>query len=537
MFSIPINPKLSQNQFEEFYKFLEENRDQIYDLYFTSRMPPFVQDAMGDVFDINNTAPIEAAVYIQKTLGIPVSATFNNIMVRPSQENLDLFILNFQLLYDMGVRSATIPHTHWVATGQIQRAFPELLIKNTILRNVTQAYEVAKLAEAGFHYVNIERDLMRDRDTLVKMRRAADKYGIKLALLGNEGCLGGCAMMDEHFQFNNTRGKDGAQYFNDTISRVSCPKWSYEDPSTPLKTANIPPWREDWVELLEYVDVFKMHGRESIEQLYNTMDIVRKYRANEEILFDEFNDYIEDTRLKDRPIYAWREKIKNCKFDCWDCNFCDKIYEAKSNEQAHPLVRLVTRELVDSVHTKINSAVKGLTAPRVQQLLFSLAKECKNYLEVGSAMGATAAAVAPSGISMHCVDNWAEDIQPENALFKLPNNTKEIFAKNLEGCNVKIHDGDLFQLDITDIQNVDLFFYDGPHQVDSTARAINRYAQCLADTAIIIADDANWQGVVQGVDLGVSMARLKVLYSKKMLNSPENPGQWWNGLYILVVQR
>ena len=73
-------------------------------------------------------------------------------------------------------------------------------------------------------------------------------------------------MMDEHFEFNNSRTA-GAAHFIDPISRVSCPKWDVLDPSIALKTANIPPWREDWVELLEYVDVFKMHGRESIQRL------------------------------------------------------------------------------------------------------------------------------------------------------------------------------------------------------------------------------------------------------------------------------
>lgn len=81
MFSIPINPKLSELQFQEFYKFCEEYKPYIYDLYFTCRMPPFVQDAMGDVIISDPYASIESALYIQDTLGIRVSATFNNILV------------------------------------------------------------------------------------------------------------------------------------------------------------------------------------------------------------------------------------------------------------------------------------------------------------------------------------------------------------------------------------------------------------------------------------------------------------------------
>lgn len=537
MFSIPINLKLNEQQFNSFVSFLEQYREHIYDLYFTCRMPPFVQDAMGDVFD-DIGAPIDAALYIQQRTGIPISATFNNTLIRPDQANLDLFIQNFRQLYDAGVRSATIPHTHWLSTGQIQKAFPDLFIKNTILRNVTHPNEVANLAKAGFNYINIDRDLMRDRDALEKIRRAADKFGVKIALLGNEGCIGGCTMMDEHFQFNNTRAPDSPTYFADPISRGTCEKWSVEDPSTSLKTANIPPWREDWVELLDYVDVFKMHGRESIEQFFNTLSIVQRYARKDEILFDTFDEYLKDTNLKDRPIDAWRKKIRNCKFDCWECNFCDLVYEAKSPIKTNPYTLAVAKELVDSVNYDNNINIMGLTSPRVQNLLYGLSKHCNNYLEIGSAMGATAAAVAQNNdIQIHCVDKWEQNIQPELDVFALPDNTKREFDKNVSGDNITIHDSDLFQVDKSKLTDIDLFFYDGPHDEITTAQAVEYYADTLADTAILVFDDFNWEGVVSGANRGIQNSGLTVINQRVITNNVENPVQWWNGLYILVVQR
>lgn len=539
MFSIPINQKLTESQFNEFYAFCSKNKDVIYDLYFTCRMPPFTQDAMGDIIIEQRDAysAIEAALHIQNTLGIPVSATFNNIKVPPTQKNLDLFILNFRQLYDIGVRSATIPHTHWVATGQIQKAFPELLIKNTILRNVSRPNEIAALAQAGFHYINLDRDLMRDRDSLIECRRAADKFGVKLSLLGNEGCVGNCSMMDEHFEFNNSR-VDGPAYFHDPISRVSCPKWNVTDPSTPLKTANIPPWREDWVELLQYVDVFKMHGRESITQIFNTMDIVNKYVANEEILFDEFKEYLDDTNLQDRPIDTWRKIIKTCKFNCWDCNFCDKLYEKKSGETAHPLVQAVVKELVNSVSYGNNLQAPGLTSTRVQNLLFGLGEHVKSYLEIGSAMGATASAAGVYDIEVHCIDNWETNIQPENENLFLPVNTRAEFEKYTAHIKRKhVHQGDFLSIDTSGIKNIDLMFYDGPHDAESTRQAVKYYKDCLSDVAILIFDDANWHGVVAGADAGIREANLTPMYSKLILNNVEDKTMWWNGLYILVVKK
>ena len=92
VFSLPINPKLDPDYLEgEFIPFLKKYKHLIYDLYFTSRMPPFMQDAMGDTFRTTKSAQAAAtnALAISEATDIPLSATFNNIWVRPDQKNLD----------------------------------------------------------------------------------------------------------------------------------------------------------------------------------------------------------------------------------------------------------------------------------------------------------------------------------------------------------------------------------------------------------------------------------------------------------------
>lgn len=174
IFSVPFNPKLNPQQYNEFVEFLIEHKHLISDVYFTSRIKPFMQDAMGDIFVINEDYKyaIDAALNIQQVTGIPISATFNNIQIPPTQSNLDIFIANFAPLYKAGVKIATIPHTHWMATGQIKKAFPELYVKNTILRDVRTATEIVNLAKYGFDYINLDRDLMRDKDTLLRLKEA-----------------------------------------------------------------------------------------------------------------------------------------------------------------------------------------------------------------------------------------------------------------------------------------------------------------------------------------------------------------------------
>ena len=197
MFSVPLNPKLNEKQMSDFIQFLKEYKQHIYDFYFTCRIPPFTQDAMGDVFEGQEEDYdylINLALYVQSETGVLASAVFNNTEVRPSQQNLDLFIQSFASVYNAGIRSATIPHTHWMATGQIKKAFPELFVKNTILRNVSEPRDIEKLAKAGFDYINLDRDLMRDHEKLKRFKKAKQQYGVKLSLLANEGCYGGCIM-------------------------------------------------------------------------------------------------------------------------------------------------------------------------------------------------------------------------------------------------------------------------------------------------------------------------------------------------------
>lgn len=544
IFSVPLNPKLSEQDFYKFLNFLKEYKDWIYDIYFTCRLAPFGQDAMGDIFIQPEDAmfAIETALHIQRETGITVSATFNNIKVPPTQQNLDLWIRNFKVLYDNGVRSCTLPHTHWMATGQVKAAFPELHVKNTILRKVTTPREVVALADAGFDYVNVDRNLMRDRDALLAIKRAKEKTGVKIALLANEGCLGGCHMMEEHYEFNNSR-VDHPQYFSDPISRVSCPMWTNKDPSVPLKTADLPPWREDWVDFLDNcgIDVFKMHGRESPSRLWETVDIIKKFVAGEEILFETFKDFVEETKLVDKPINVWRDKIKTCKFECWDCQYCDKIWTAKKNPQVDEKIQLVVDGLINSVTRPVDVDIPGLTSQRVKQFLNYLGAGSKQYLEVGSYLGATlASTIKDNTLTAYAVDHWSTNVQPANGV-EFPENSKAVFienAKRYKGNNtIKVFDSNFINVNKSEITNVDLFFYDGDHSEIATSAAVKYFAECFADTAILIFDDANWSGVVSGAMAGINSTNFDVLYEKKVLNSEEDPEQWWNGLFILVVKR
>lgn len=560
IFSIPLNPKLTEEEFKKFYHAVERNKDYIYDIYFTARIPPFIQDAMGDVFDQSQALDvIQNALVFQDVLGIPLSATFNNIEIPPTQEFLDMWIEHFRPLYDRGIRTVTLPHTIWMMSGKIQKAFPELYVKNTILRNVQRANEVVKLVEAGFSYINLDRDLMRDRERLLEIKRAKEycieKYGrdIKISLLTNEGCWGNCPVQDEHFQYNNTRvAAKTPTYFMTQLSKVTCPAWDRDDPGYELKKANLPPWREDWLEFIEElgIDVFKMHGREHAPRLFETMQLIDNFREGKDLLFPNFEEYIEDMSIAGSPINAWREKIKSCKFDCWDCNYCNKVVVSKSKNRFIEKVKesLSNAEQGKSKLTNEVLAVQGLTSNKVKHFVNNLVDMADTrYLEVGIFQGAilTAALQGNNHITVVGVDNFkTPNIQPMREMeewVSTPDPVQIQLRKNLALTgqnNFKIVNKDFLSVTQDDLPfKASIVFYDGDHELEMQEKFIEHYKNLVDDIFILVVDDWNWSQVEHGIRNGIEKFGLKVKYEYELKTQGEDPKDFWNGLGIFVLEK
>ena len=566
VFSLPINPKLDK-QFTDgiFIPWLTKYKPYIKDLYFTCRMPPFVQDAMGDVFAGDLSQLVFNSLVISRETEIPISATFNNIYVRPDQEGLDLFIHNFRQIYEnYNVRIATIPHTTWVSSGQIQSAFPDLKIKNTILRNVCKANDIVNLAKSGFHYINLDRDMMRDKNGLLEIKKAkeyCEKIGkpVEISLLANEGCWGGCSIMDEHYHFNSTRQGKSPQFFMDPISTNSCSKWDIEDPSSALKAANLPPWREDWEEFLDLgIDVFKMHGRENMMRLKESMDIIERWAREDELLFPEFDEYMDDLKVKDAPINLWREKIKTCKFDCWDCNYCESVVESHLKKQGETFsIEEYTQRCMDAIDNassfKSNFVsegyeIQGITSNRVRHFLNNLCSyDDAVYLELGTLMGSTFfAATMGNDIDNFGVDNYSEpECKPmtKNLHWNEVGNAfeefKRYFDKYENGKSTFIK-SDILSLKEEDFdgKKPNVVFYDASHDYVQQLNNLNHIAPLLADKFILIIDDANFDGVIESAIQFVKDNNYDLYFERKILSKIiENPTHWWNGLFVMVLEK
>jgi len=573
IFSLPINPKLSEEFVEDtFIPFLKKYKKYILDLYFTCRIPPFDQDAMGDCF-ATNQALIHSACYISNKSDIPLSATFNNIWVRPDQKNLDLWIENFAPIYNMGVRVVTLPHTSWVSTGQIQQVFPELFIKNTILREVTRPNEIVSLAESGFNYINLDRDLMRDRDQLLRIQKAKDycKFigkPVMLSMLVNETCWGGCPIMPEHYQYNSTRTKEDPIFFASPISRVSCSTWDVQHPEYDLKAANLPPWRQDWEEFLDLgIDTFKLHGRESMMRLQESMDLIRRWADKEEYMFPEYIKYNSELHIKESAINKWREKIKTCKFDCWDCNYCEAVVESHMKKQdliVHPQVETCIEAFINSGKFISNHRtydpkdpssyynVPGLSSARVRHFLNNLcSQEGAVYLEVGVYAGSTFCAAIQNNdmVAAYANDDWSQpNLQPAREGLEVPLYDVDVntFVQNLQEnittdsleFDVQVLKGDSSQLGKKDFKHdVNIIFYDGDNSEKKMLEFFRNMLEYTAKVFTLVIDDANIEENVKITKTWVEEHGIKIMYERELLNDQEDANMWWNGLYVLVLAK
>ena len=561
VFSLPINPKLDEEFVNEtFVPFLQKYRDYIFDLYFTCRIPPFMQDAMGDCFQVDAIVGT-SALYISAQSNIPLSATFNNLYVRPDQNNLDTWIKSFKPYYDAGVRVVTLPHTTWVSTGQIQKEYPELFIKNTILREVTRANEVVALAKAGFHYVNLDRDLMRDHQQLKEIKRAkeyCERIGkpIKLSMLVNETCWGGCPIMPEHYHYNSTRTGDDPIFFASPISRVSCSTWDVQHPEYDLKQANLPPWKRDWEEMLDLgIDVFKLHGRESAMRLQESMDLIERWANNEEYMFPEYKKYQAELQMKEAPINMWREKIKTCKFDCWDCNYCEAVVDShmkKADLHVHPHVETCIDAFENSgkyLSNHTSEPVPGLTSPRVRHFLNNIcSQEGAVYLEIGVFAGSTFCAAIENNdmVAAYANDTWQEpELQPEREDLNIDVvGDMDTFISNVEKVSenldfdISVLKGECEGLNKDNFQHkVNIIFYDGDNDPTVMWRFFNTIDAYTDDVFTLIIDDANSELNVKTTKEFVNQTGWNILYERELLNNQEDENMWWNGLYVLVLSK
>jgi hypothetical protein len=161
------------------------------------------------------------------------------------------------------------------------------------------------------------------------------------------------------------------------------------------------------------------------------------------------------------------------------------------------------------------------------------------YLEIGTWKGSSVcSAMCGNKAKVICIDNWSEFGGPKNEFL--------INFEKFKGENeASFIENDCFSVNVSKLPKINMYMYDGNHTNESHYKALLHYYNCLDDIFIFIVDDWNWKEVRDGTMTSIQKLNLKILYEKEVRltwdNSvtpePELSKNWWNGIYIAILQK
>ena len=59
------------------------------------------------------------------------------------------------------------------------------------------------------------------------------------------------------------------------------------------------------------IDTFKLHGRESMMRLQESMDLIKRWADKEEYMFPEYKKYEKQLKMKDSPLINGERKLRH----------------------------------------------------------------------------------------------------------------------------------------------------------------------------------------------------------------------------------
>jgi len=344
-FSLSISPSFSRANLktlvsDSFVNRIKRNADKIHDLIFTCHIEPFMVDAHGVMLTkAENEIHLRHMVELQNKTGVQVSPVFNNIHVPNTYNNLEIFVENFKPIYDMGVTSMTMPHLLWMKMGLLQKTFPKLVIKNTVLRRVRNGQDFWNHAEAGYDYINLDRVLVRETKTLREIRAAQQKFEeltgkhVYTSMLSGEGCFGYCPLPEEHHQHTLTH-PETSENMQKNLEIFRCPQELYcqnigDHFYNPLFSVGLPGFKSDFDEMCENFDVIKLVGRRAFRSLTDNLDKIEAFLSSPEPFSYDATPVLEmlhgNPEKYGKLLDRWRKKTKDCRFQCWNCSLCSDI--------------------------------------------------------------------------------------------------------------------------------------------------------------------------------------------------------------------
>jgi hypothetical protein len=184
--------------------------------------------------------------------------------------------------------------------------------------------------------------------------------------------------------------------------------------------------------------------------------------------------------------------------------------------------------------------MEGMSGTKTRHFYNNLLNtEDARYLEIGTWKGSSVcSAMCGNKAKVNCIDNWSEFGGPKTEFLV---NFEKFKGEN----EANFIENDCYNVDVSTLPKFNIYMYDGNHTQDSHYKALLHYYNCLDDVFIFIVDDWNWKDVRDGTINSIQKLNLKVLYEKEIRctwdNSvtpePELSNNWWNGIYIAILQK
>lgn len=191
-------------------------------------------------------------------------------------------------------------------------------------------------------------------------------------------------------------------------------------------------------------------------------------------------------------------------------------------------------------------AVPGYTSLKIRALMNNLGAISTNFAEIGSHVGGCFCSAIFQNDNLKTatsVDLFSEFNEERNPMQELLSNVGQFkpaetkFSLLIKDCwEIKDHP-----------TNIDFFSYDGPHSLETQAKAMTHYTDWMADEFIMCVDDYGWPFVTQGTKDGLALAELrhkigkegyKVLFSQELLSGVEGDNmQWHNGFFVALCSK
>lgn len=206
---------------------------------------------------------------------------------------------------------------------------------------------------------------------------------------------------------------------------------------------------------------------------------------------------------------------------------------------------MITKGYIDeAIHQTKNGypadvpIIEGLSSDRVRRLLNWLCKEGTNYLEIGVHRGSTfiPALWNNDHLIAQCIDIWTAHWALNDAQ---RSDFEDNMALYLPGRKHNLIEGDLHTIDVGLLTpNVDVYFYDGPHNRAGQYEAFAHYDPVFANRFIAIVDD--WNNVEPREETRRAFSDLRYDVEAEWVlpaTPPRDIERWWNGVYIAIVNK